>query len=175
MAASVTGVHFFPRLKWPPSRRAQPVILWFLRRLLTPSCRSLSSICTVSILFVAQCALPSSPTLSLTPSQPLLLPFSLPRPPTAVSLLSFHADGRSESSSRLLQMLKETNLSGGRGLSALRSRAEREAEPLCRNDSSSSGVAPTSTRGQSTHTTLCAIPAGQLHTGLDLGLFGSFL
>lgn len=103
---------------------------------------------------------PGTTTLSATPSPPLLLPVALPRPPTAVSLLSFHPDGPAETSFRLLQMLKETNLSSGRGLSALCSRAERKAaEPLCRNDSSSSGGAGASTRGQSTHTALCAIPA----------------
>lgn len=99
------------------------------------------------------------PTLSATPSPPLLLPFALPRPPTAVSLPSFHPHGPTKTSFRLLQMLKETNLSSGRGPSALCSRAERQAaEPLCRNDSSSRGGAGASTRGQSTHTALCAIP-----------------
>lgn len=94
-----------------------------------------------------------------TARPPRLLPFALPRPPTAVSLLSFHSDGPAETSFRLLQMLKETNLSSGRRLSALCSRAERKAaEPLCRNDSSSRGGAGASTRGQSAHMALCAVP-----------------
>lgn len=117
---------------------------------------------------------PGTTTLSATPSPPLLLPVALPRPPTAVSLLSFHPDGPAETSFRLLQMLKETNLSrvclhsaaGQRGRRPSRSAGmthpavEVQALPL----------------GGSLHTWLCApFPPGHLHADRDLGLLGSFL